>query len=72
MSWENFGQVSESDDTWNVDHIIPLISAKDSNEVKKLTHYTNLQPMWAMDNIMKGANYDGLRYGGKPGPKPKK
>jgi hypothetical protein len=48
MSWENQGD-------WHIDHIIPLSSAKTEEEVYKLCHYTNLQPLWAEDNLKKGA-----------------
>ena len=39
---------------WHIDHIIPLDSAKTPEDVEKLMHYTNLQPMWAEYNIKKG------------------
>jgi len=48
MTWEKhelFG--------WHIDHIIPISSAKNDEELKKLCHYTNLQPLWALDNIRK-------------------
>ena len=48
MNWENYG-------TWHIDHIIPLDSAKDENELYRLCYYTNLQPMWGNENIRKGA-----------------
>lgn len=48
MDWSNHGE-------WHIDHIIPLASAKTEEEVIKLNHYTNLQPLWAKDNKMKGA-----------------
>ena len=38
---------------WHVDHIIPLSSAKTLDDVERLCHYTNLQPLWAKDNILK-------------------
>lgn len=47
MTFENHGQ-------WHIDHRIPLASAKTQEEVEKLCHYTNLQPLWASDNIRKG------------------
>ena len=46
MSWDNYGQ-------WHIDHKIPLSSAISDDEVYKLCHYTNLQPLWADDNIKK-------------------
>ncbi|MEY4572765.1 MAG: hypothetical protein RLZ10_2021 [Bacteroidota bacterium] len=47
MNFENYGK-------WHIDHIIPLSSAGgDLVKLKELCHYTNLQPLWAIDNIMK-------------------
>jgi hypothetical protein len=46
MSWENYGK-------WHLDHIKPLCSAKDNEEALILNHYTNLQPLWAEDNLRK-------------------
>jgi hypothetical protein len=48
MSWENYGYYG-----WHIDHKIPLSSAKTEEEVYKLCHYTNLQPLWAEDNLKK-------------------
>ena len=48
MSWDNYGD-------WHIDHIIPLSSATTEVELRKLCHYTNLQPLWAYDNMSKGA-----------------
>lgn len=49
MSWENHGLTG-----WHLDHIIPLISVKTEEEMFKLNHYTNLQPLWSSDNLKKG------------------
>ena len=38
----------------HIDHIIPLSSAKDVDELYKLGHFTNCRPMWPADNISKG------------------
>lgn len=38
---------------WHIDHIIPLDSAKTEEDIIKLCHYTNLQPLWAEDNMKK-------------------
>jgi len=46
MNWDNRSE-------WHIDHIIPLSSAKTEEELYKLCHYTNLQPLWAEDNIRK-------------------
>ena len=49
MFWELMGQHI------HIDHIIPLSSANTEDEVYKLCHYTNLQPLWAFDNLSKGS-----------------
>lgn len=43
-----------------IDHIIPMSSAKDEDEVRKLNHYTNLQLLFKEDNQAKGESIDGL------------
>lgn len=50
MNWENRGF-----DGWHVDHKIPLASAVDEASLRALCHYKNLQPLWASDNLKKGA-----------------
>ena len=47
MSWELMGKEI------HIDHIIPCDSAKEEEQLIKLFHYTNLQPLWAKDNITK-------------------
>lgn len=50
MTWDTYGK-------WHIDHIIPLVSAKTEEEMYNLCHYTNLQPLWASENISKGAKF---------------
>ena len=48
MTKENYGK-------WHVDHIMPCASfdLTDPEQQAKCFHYTNLQPLWALDNIKK-------------------
>lgn len=57
MSWENYGH---GIDKWNIDHIKPLSKADLSNhEIQKLlSHYSNLKPMWHIENLKKGNRYE--------------
>ena len=49
MSWENWGE-------WHLDHVVPLISfdLTDREQFLKACHFTNYQPLWAVDNLRKG------------------
>jgi len=49
MSWENYGHKG-----WHIDHKVALASAKNNEEVYRLCHYTNLQPLWCEENYKKG------------------
>lgn len=50
MTWANRGVQG-----WHIDHCLPLASGSTREEIEALCHYTNLQPMWASDNLKKGA-----------------
>lgn len=53
MSWDNYGN---KDGNWSIDHIIPLSSVdlEDREQFIKVNHYTNLQPLWHIENMKKG------------------
>lgn len=54
MSWENYGRKG-----WHIDHIKPCSSFDLSlpEEQQKCFHYSNLQPLWAIDNLKKGDKF---------------
>lgn len=51
MSWDNYG-------SWHIDHIKPCVSFDLSTREGQAAcfHFTNLQPLWAIENVLKGAN----------------
>lgn len=53
MSWDNWSR-----DGWHIDHIKPLTSfdLKNREQLLEACHYTNLQPLWAEENLSKGKN----------------
>lgn len=50
MTWENYGE-------WHFDHIKPLSSfnLENRDELLQACHYSNIQPLWAIDNLKKGS-----------------
>lgn len=54
MSWANYGK-------WHVDHIRPCASfdLTKSDDFQQCWALANLQPLWAADNVKKGARYAG-------------
>jgi F0F1-type ATP synthase membrane subunit b/b' len=54
MTLKNHGNCEEC---WQIDHKIPVSSAKTEEEIIKLNHYTNLQPLWRGENLKKGNRY---------------
>lgn len=51
MNWENYGK-------WHIDHIKPLskFDLTKRMQFQEACHYSNLQPLWAADNLAKRAN----------------
>ena len=52
MTLSNYGK-------WHIDHIKPVakFDLTISGELEKCFHYTNLQPLWAVDNLKKGKKF---------------
>ncbi len=52
MTWENYGRAKGQ---WSIDHILPLSSfdLTDREQFLRANHYTNLQPLWHIDNMKK-------------------
>jgi hypothetical protein len=48
VTLENFSRYG-----YHIDHIIPLASANSEEEILKLCHFTNLQPLWCKENLIK-------------------
>lgn len=50
MTWENYG-------AWHIDHRIPCVEfdLRDPRQQRQCFHYTNLQPLWGIENVIKGA-----------------
>ena len=53
MNWSNMNQ-------WHIDHIRPISSfnLNDPTQQKKCFHFSNLQPLWAKDNLKKGSKFE--------------
>jgi hypothetical protein len=46
MTWGNRNE-------WHLDHIVPISTAKNQEDVIRLNHFTNLRPLWSKDNLSK-------------------
>ena len=53
MNWDNYGY---GEHKWVIDHIIPISLASSEEEIYKLNHYSNLQPLWWRENMIKSDN----------------
>lgn len=53
MSWENMSE-------WQIDHIIPISTAKTESDVVSLNQLSNLRPMWAAENNAKKNKIESL------------
>ena len=60
MSWENYGK-------WHIDHIIRIASASSEEQLLKLFHYTNTQPLWKEEHVNKTAIENGSKMSSEIG-----
>ena len=53
MTWDNHGD-------WHIDHIKPCVAfdLTDPEQQRECFHYTNLQPLWAEENLQKAGHYE--------------
>jgi hypothetical protein len=49
MGWHNQSE-------WHLDHVLPLSCATTIEGLEKLSHYTNIRPLWAAENLRKSDN----------------
>lgn len=58
MSWDNYGLLPGS---WHIDHIKPCASfdLTDPSQQRECFHYENCRPLWAAENLSKGAKLEG-------------
>ena len=56
MTWDNYNK-----EGWHIDHIKPCacFDLSKPEEQAKCFHYSNLQPLWAEENLKKSAKYYG-------------
>ena len=62
MSWDNYGNKLGC---WSIDHVRPLASfdLSDKDQSLQAVHYTNLQPLWHLDNIKKSDKLPQIEVG---------
>lgn len=51
MNWDNYGTY------WEIDHIKPISISNTEEELYELNHFTNLKPLYWLDNILKSDSY---------------
>lgn len=60
MSWANYGTYRvDGPMTWHIDHILPCASfdLTDPAQQRACFHWTNMQPLWAVENLKKSDSY---------------
>lgn len=58
MTWENHGiYTGKYNETWQLDHIIPISHAITEDDVYKLNRFDNFQPLCSMKNLEKSNKF---------------
>jgi len=57
MSWDNRGE-------WHIDHVRPCatFNLSDPEQQRQCFHYSNLQPLWGVENMRKNSHWEGKVY----------
>jgi hypothetical protein len=55
MSWENYGE-------WHIDHKKPIGAFSKGTSAKTVNMLSNLQPLWAKENLNKGKKWHKKQY----------
>jgi 5-methylcytosine-specific restriction endonuclease McrA len=54
MNWNNQGKYTgKYNETWQYDHIVPISSSMNEDDILRLNHYTNFQPLCSRKNLEK-------------------
>jgi len=53
MNWSNHGCYTKKTKTWQLDHIIPISSAKTKEDLIRLNHFSNFRPLESLENLLK-------------------
>ena len=58
MTWDNWGK---GENKWNIDHILEFrhVDLEDKAMLRKINHFTNLQPLWQIDHVIKTRSNQG-------------
>jgi len=59
MNWDNYGTYNvDGIRTWQIDHIVPISTAKTIEDVIRLNHFKNLRPLCSKENLDKSDNFN--------------
>jgi hypothetical protein len=63
MNWNNCGLYTGNyNETWQIDHIIPVSNSLIEDDVLKLNHFNNLRPLCSKKNLEKSSKLEKINY----------